>query len=173
LKENHLIRFKKLFTITLTLFVVISIVFLIAKEKRKIESTQKAAKHNENRLKTNEQESEKTDRLNVYYFYTTIRCSSCHKIENYTRKTIESVFKKELDQGTIVFRELNIDKPENKHFIKDFKLYTKSVIVEQRVKGKKRKWQNLEKVWELLNDEIQFSFYIEEEIKNHLREVGL
>jgi len=60
---------------------------------------------------------------------------------------------------------------ENRHFIKDFELYTKQVIVEQIENGKQKKWKNLDKVWDLLGDETEFSMYIQNEVKSTLAEV--
>ena len=39
------------------------------------------------------------DRVEVYYFYTNFRCTSCHKIEQYTKQAIEEYFKDELHSG--------------------------------------------------------------------------
>jgi len=157
---------KKTINIILGLFVAASLVYLIVTELQTPQTEQK---------KTVEKKAEKSedDRLNIYYFHATARCNSCMKIEKFTKTAVETGFEKELANKKIIFKLVNIDKSENKHFIDDFKLYTKSVIVEQIKNGKQKKWVNLEKVWDLLDNETQFSLYIQEEVKKNLDEAKL
>lgn len=101
----------------------------------------------------------------VFYFTGKARCASCHKIENYTKESVEKNFAKELKDGTMVFKMVDIDEPEFSHFIKDYDLFTKSVVVSKVVGGKETAWKNLEKVWSLLNNQDTFMAYIRDEIK--------
>ena len=98
------------------------------------------------------------------YFYTNIRCPSCITIENLTEKTIKTSFKDQLDSGILAWRTINIDGEGNFHFVKDYQLYTKSVIISENKDGKEIRWKNLPKVWELLGEEKKFSKYLKEEI---------
>ena len=100
----------------------------------------------------------------VYYFYTTQRCPSCLKIEKFTKETMETEFSSELKDGTIVFKMVNTDKTENEHFIEDFELYTKSVVLVQPEGDKVIRWKNLPRIWQLLNDPPGFSKYIATEL---------
>jgi len=159
-------KMKKIITIVLGLFVVFSVVFLIAKETMKSEGDS-----TESAQKKTEAASGKQNRVNVYYFHTTFRCPSCNAIENHTKSSVEDHFKKELGSGTVVFKEVNVDLEENKHYIKGFELYTKQVIVEQIKNGKQTKWKNLDQVWKLFRDGQQFSAYIHEEVGDYLKEV--
>lgn len=154
---------KKTISIILGLFIATSIVYLVVTELRNPETKQ------EKKTVENKSENSQPDRLDIYYFHATGRCNSCLKIEKYTRSAIENGFKDELKSGKIVFKMVNIDEPENKHFIKDYELYTKSVIVQQIKKGKPAKWENLDQVWDLLDNETQFSLYIQDEVKKMSR----
>ncbi|MFO7736413.1 MAG: hypothetical protein R6W70_09410, partial [bacterium] len=71
----------------------------------------------------------------------------------------------------VVFKEINVEKDENKHYVEDFELVTKQVIVELIQNGKQTKWKNLDKVWELFRDGQQFSVYIKDEVEEYLKEV--
>ncbi len=106
-----------------------------------------------------------TAKFTVYYFTGKVRCASCHKIENYTKESVEKNFAKELKDGTMVFKMVDIDEPEHSHFIKDYDLFTKSVVVSKTVGGKETAWKNLEKVWSLLNNQDTFMAYIRDEVK--------
>jgi|GEM_PF-1963502 len=101
----------------------------------------------------------------VYYFYTGKRCASCRKIEAYTREAVEKNFQENLKSGRIVWSPLNIELSENAHFMDDYQLFTKSVVVVNQKEGRVLKWKNLEKIWELLNNKAEFIDYITKEVK--------
>lgn len=111
------------------------------------------------------------NRIVVYYFYTTHRCASCLKIEAYTREAVESSFAADLAAGRVVWRPMNTDEESNRHYLKDYKLYTKSVVVVEEINGKQERWKNLPKVWELLGDRPGFLLYIQEETDAYLAEL--
>ena len=104
----------------------------------------------------------------VYYFHTTNRCYSCKIIENWTYDTIQTYFKDELKNKTLKWKPLNVEDESNRHFIKDYKLYSKSIVVSEMDKEKEIRWKNLDKVWQSLRDKEKFSNYIRNEIKSYL-----
>ncbi|MFH1665235.1 MAG: nitrophenyl compound nitroreductase subunit ArsF family protein [Candidatus Omnitrophota bacterium] len=110
-------------------------------------------------------------RLIVYYFHGNVRCANCHKIENYTEGTVENYFKEQLRSGKIVYKMINIEEKGNAHFIKDYELYTKSVVLSLVKDGKEAKYKNLTKVWEYLGNKTAFEDYERKEIKAFLKEL--
>jgi hypothetical protein len=120
------------------------------------------------------QGQETNDRVvRVLYFHSNVRCYSCKKIESLTREAIDEGFGSEIAQGMIEIATLNVEDPGNKHFIKDYQLYTKSVIVSDVSGQKEMRWKNLTRVWELLGDETAFKSYVREEVKKYLSEQKL
>lgn len=113
-------------------------------------------------------ESKPSEKIIVYYFMTTTRCPSCYKIENYTYSCIVDKFSEELSSGKMEWKMVNVDEKENAHFIKDYELFTKSVVLSKQIDGKEVKWVKLEKVWNLLNDQKEFYDYIESEIRKFM-----
>jgi hypothetical protein len=101
----------------------------------------------------------------VYYFMTTQRCPSCMKIEAYTKEAVQLHFADALKKGKIVWSMINIDQTENNHFIEDYQLFTKSVVLVKIRDGKQVEWENLDRVWELLNDKTGFQEYVTDEVK--------
>lgn len=89
----------------------------------------------------------------VYYFHGNQRCYTCNKMENFTKEAVSASFK---DNKNIAFKAVNTDEPENKHFVKDYSLYTKSVILVDD----KGNWKNLDKIWTLVRNEKDFKDYI-------------
>ncbi len=106
----------------------------------------------------------------AYYFHTTYRCAACKKIEAYTRESIEAGFADELANGTLEFHSVNIQEPENKHFVKDYQLYTKSVVICDMEDGHQVEWKNLAKVWQLTINKNEFTNYVQNEINVYLKE---
>ncbi len=98
------------------------------------------------------------------YFHTTLRCPTCHRIETLSEEAIKRTFANELETGTLVWRAINVDESENKHYNADYQLFTKSVIISEVKDGKEIRWKNLDKIWVLVRDEEAFSQYVTSEI---------
>lgn len=108
--------------------------------------------------------------LVVTYFHTTVRCPTCHRIEELSSQVVNLNFAQELKTGNVVWRVINVDEPENKHYNKDYQLYTKSLIISEVKDGKELRWKNLEKIWTLVRNEEKFDNYVKTEIKDWLKE---
>ncbi|MCX5686625.1 MAG: nitrophenyl compound nitroreductase subunit ArsF family protein [Candidatus Omnitrophica bacterium] len=109
--------------------------------------------------------------LEAYYFHGNFRCINCHNMERWTRETIESSFKKEIMSGKLVFQIINTDTKGNEHFMTDYQLYTKSVVLALIKDGKEVRYENLAKVWDHLRSEDGFCRYIKGEIERYLKEL--
>ena len=107
----------------------------------------------------------------AYYFHGNFRCSNCYKIEQYSREAIETYFGSQLKNKRLIFKTVNTDQPENQHYIKDYQLYTKSLVIAEVKDGKQIKWKNLEKVWNYLHDQDKFYQYVKSEIQKYLEEM--
>jgi hypothetical protein len=66
-------------------------------------------------------------------------------------------------------KAVNVQEPRNNHFIKDYRLYTKSVIVSDILKGKEARWKNLQRVWELVRKDKAFKGYVQKEVEEYLQ----
>jgi hypothetical protein len=104
----------------------------------------------------------------VTYFHTTARCASCLKIEDLTDATMTTRFAGPVAEKRIVWRSLNLDEPANAHFVKDYGLYTKSVVVAEVKEGREVRWKNLDQVWHLLGNPESFQAYVEKEVQGFL-----
>lgn len=107
-------------------------------------------------------------KLVVYYLHGTFRCPSCNKIEHLTKEAVEQGFADQIKKGRVELKVLNVEESGNEHFVQDYKLYTKSVILSDLRDGKEAKWKNLDQVWTLLGNEGKFIEYIQKEIKTYL-----
>ena len=107
----------------------------------------------------------------AYYFHGNFRCDNCKKIEEYSRETIERYFAEELKTKKLTFTIINTDLPEHKHFIEDYQLFTRSLVIAEFKDGKQVRWKNLAKVWNYLNDRDAFYEYVKSEIENYLEQM--
>ena len=108
------------------------------------------------------------DKVVAYYFHNTIRCATCLRIESYSKHSIEAGFRPELNSGRVEFHAVNMQLPENKHFVKEFHLSASSLILVHIKNGKQVHWRNLDAVWELVGDLSHFMKYVQFEVKRHL-----
>lgn len=113
---------------------------------------------------------ESTGKIIAYYFHGTFRCYTCNLMEKYSKEAIETNFKDDLATGKFEFKAVNVEERSNEHFIKDYKLYTKSLILSFVKNGKEIKSKNLTKIWEYSRNKQQFFNYVKEEVTNFLKE---
>ena len=104
----------------------------------------------------------------VYYFHGNYRCASCTQIERFTKEAVESGFADQIKSGLVSFKVLNVEKPDNGHFVQDYQLYTKSVVLSLVKSGKEVRFKNLDKVWEYLRDRKRFDDYIRNGVTEYL-----
>jgi hypothetical protein len=110
----------------------------------------------------------RADKVIAYYFHGNYRCASCTKIEKYSHDAISKYFDKEINEGFLTFETVNTDLSENKHFLQDYQLYTKSLVLISVKNNKTLKWKNLDKVWQHLNNQNDFYNYVQTETKKFL-----
>ena len=104
----------------------------------------------------------------AYYFHGDFRCDNCKKIEQYSREAIEKYFADQLKTGELVFKVINMDRPENQHFINDYQLYTRSLVIAEFKGTTQVRWKNLAEVWNNLDDQEAFHDYVKTEIQKYM-----
>jgi hypothetical protein len=113
-----------------------------------------------------ENSNEYKNTILAYYFHGNYRCHTCRTIEALAYKTINDKFAVELQSGEIIWKELNVEQPENRHFIHEFQLYSSSLVIVKKDGKKTVSWKILQDVWRLVRDENKFSDYVTNEIKD-------
>lgn len=154
-------------------FAIGSLAFLAVKESRQWAATSKAAE--QGRAVVGEAApagmpatNTSTTRIVAYYFHTTYRCATCRRIEAYAKEAIETGFAQELKSGRLEWRLVNVELPENEHFIQNYKLVTKSVVLSRIKDGKELEWNNLKLIWKLVGEKAGFVDYIQSEVRKYL-----
>jgi hypothetical protein len=108
------------------------------------------------------------DQVVMTYFISGVRCVSCKKIEELAQATAEQDFAAELASKRLVFRVIDTGEPANAHYMNDYQLTSKTVILSHRVDGRETEWLAMEKVWDLLEDPAGFRAYLAEPIRKFL-----
>lgn len=106
----------------------------------------------------------------AYYFHGAFRCVTCTNMENYAKEAIDSNFKDDLRSGKLEFKEVDVESPGNEHYVKDYQLYTKTLILSYIKDGKEIRSKNLDKIWEYARDRKKFTGYVEEEVRKFMEE---
>lgn len=110
------------------------------------------------------------DEVVAFYFHGDFRCTTCRTIEAYAAEAVNGGFADQIASGSLEWRVVNVERPENKHFIEDFQLVTRSVVLAEYHDGKVVRWQNLDKVWQLVRDKDRFVSYVQNELGGFLGE---
>ena len=121
---------------------------------------------------TSSQVAEKSQNAKViaYYFHGTFRCSTCQTIEKYSKEAIEHYFANELKKGILEFKPLNVEEAENRHYIQDYQLFSKALVISIVKEDKEVTWKNLTDVWKLVTDKDKFFQYVKDEVEKFLKE---
>ena len=106
----------------------------------------------------------------AYYFHGSFRCFTCTNMEKYSKEAIETNFKDALASGALEFKPVNVEERGNEHFVDDYKLYTKSLILSMVKDGKEVRYKNLDKIWQLASNKQKFIAYVTGEIKEFMKE---
>jgi hypothetical protein len=99
----------------------------------------------------------------VYYFHGTSRCQTCRAIEAYADEAVKAAFAAELRSGELQWKPTNVDEAANQHFIQDYQLFTRSLVVTDGSTPKR--FKNLSKVWQLVSDKPAFLKYVQDEVR--------
>jgi hypothetical protein len=154
-------------------FVAVSIVYLVVTERDTRRAAEDTTEHpaaaqapEENNVITPAPDQ----RLVVYYFHGNKRCRTCRTIEAYTAEAIKTGFEDELQSGRLEWKVVNVDDAENEHFVQDYQLTTRTVVLVDIDQGNERKWTKLERVWDLVQNKEEFVDYITENTNTYLAE---
>jgi len=157
--------FRRVLTVSLLLFVAASIVTLVGKELAGKPSPTGPA---QGILPGTPPDGRQ---LVAYYFTGRVRCSSCRKIEAVSRETIEKSFPEELACNRLRFLVVNVDQPENRHFVEEFQLESSSLVLVEMQNGKPLGWKNLPDVWTLVEDDSKLEKYVRDEVASRLERI--
>jgi hypothetical protein len=105
--------------------------------------------------------------LSVYFFHLTARCDACTAVEEHTKKVLDKYFESQIENGTIKFKSINIDKRENKGIIEKYQIsYTSLLLV--RADGTFTDFTNISLNYALMNP-FRFEELLKAEIEKNIK----
>ena len=111
---------------------------------------------------------EDVEKVEVLYFHPRFRCVSCNDIEKYAREVTKDEFAKEMKDGKLVFKSLEIDDPKNKKLVDELGVTGSSLYVVASGDGKREHveiknvwlhWNNPEKCKDIISSELKSVLY--------------
>ena len=168
-------KIRAIVTILLLVVVGLSAAYLVAEKSRgsqqaarasDVSAPQDTVAADKEQDDSGEQKIER--KVIAYYFHGDFRCATCRKIEAYSEEAIKTAFPEKLESGELEWRAVNVDEPDNEHFVKEYELFTRSLVLVEMKDGVQQKWDNLEKVWELVHKKSAFNEYVVENTKTFL-----
>jgi hypothetical protein len=153
---------KKIVTVILLVFVATSVGYMVVRDR----SSQPAVRQDPPQSTSNPAEISPNPQIAVYYFHGDVRCPTCHKLENYAKEALDTYFAQDLADGKIQWKPTNVDTPGNEHFVRDYELVTKSVILSKTVNGQQVVWKNLDQIWQLVREKDKYLEYIRDSVTN-------
>lgn len=103
------------------------------------------------------------EKVEVFLFHRTQRCATCIAIGKLSGQTVEERFGPEVSSGKVVFREVNIDEPENKALAEKFKTSGSSLFI-NAIRNGSDNIQEDAQVWRLTSDSEVFKNYLADKI---------
>lgn len=162
---------KTIVRLVLLTFVVASVSYLIAKKDIWNDEMTKTPSTSSPSVAASETSPALPDHVVAYYFHGNFRCASCKKIEEYSHDAIQMGFAKELKDGKLKFEVINVEEKPNRHFIRDYSLVTKSLVLALKDGEREVRFKNLDLVWQLLGSHDEFVAYVQNEVRGFLGEV--
>ena len=147
---------RNIITILLLAFVAGSVAFLLFKE---------TTPHAESSVQST---MTRTDQVVATYFHGRARCIACQHLQLYAEEALTSGFPRELADGRLVWRTVDISQPQNRHFVADYQLRYQSVIMEQMNGSQVQRWRNLDQIWHKVRDREDYITYVQREVGRFL-----
>jgi len=108
------------------------------------------------------------EKVEVLYFHPRFRCVSCNNVEKFAREVTRDEFAKEIKDGKLVFKSLEIDDPKNKELVRELGVTGSSLYVVASGKGKSEheeiksvwlNWNNPAKCKDIITSELNSVLY--------------
>jgi hypothetical protein len=100
----------------------------------------------------------------AYYFHQTFRCMSCEKMEETAARAIEEHLGPQIKTGQVVWRPVNIDKPEGKVLRQQFNVQASDLVLARMENGRCKEFRKLDELAGLTDRPDAFSKYLVDQI---------
>ena len=91
-----------------------------------------------NAVTVKEQSGKVKDFVEVLYFHGKQRCVTCRSIEQNTKELVEAKFARQMKEGKVVYRVIDISKKENARIAEKYEVTWSSLFLVQHKSGKEK-----------------------------------
>ena len=84
------------------------------------------------------QSGQVNDFVEILYFHGKQRCVMCRSIEQNTKELVEAKFARQMKEGKVVYRVIDISKKENARIAEKYEVTWSSLFLVQHKKGKEK-----------------------------------
>ena len=67
--------------------------------------------------------------VEVYYFHRNRRCGPCRTIENLAKKTMDTYYNQEMQNGDVIFHIVNVEQNENREVAQKFSVVSTALFM--------------------------------------------
>ncbi len=92
----------------------------------------------------------------ILQFHRTERCKFCNDMEAHTNEVLNLFFQDDLQNGKIVFRQINMELPRYEGLRKKYNLFTSTLVLIKLSEGKESRWKILTEAWHLTDKKQEF-----------------
>lgn len=157
---------KKLATISLLLFIVVSVAYFVYDEMRLNSAIKKVAAGSID----SGDPILPGDYVTLYYFHGNIRCQTCLDMESNAKKVLDTYFSSRVEDGALRWQVVNIDLPENYRYVDEYIIMYNTLVIQSYKNGEAGEWKELWKAWDLTEKGEQYIQYVRDEIASFLEE---
>ena len=91
-----------------------------------------------NAVTVKEQSGKVKDFVEVLYFHGKQRCVTCRSIEQNTKELVEAKFARQMKEGKVVYRVIDISKKENARIAEKYEVTWSSLFLVKHKSGKEK-----------------------------------
>ncbi|UCF89349.1 MAG: hypothetical protein JSV70_03680 [bacterium] len=106
----------------------------------------------------------------VYYFHRKFRCQSCDILEFTLQKTLQVTYSDQFIAGKLAMCVINVDQPENRHYLEQFQILSNSVVIVRKRSGVVARYKTLESIWDVSQDREAIDSLLRTEVAAFLSE---
>ncbi|MFC2033088.1 nitrophenyl compound nitroreductase subunit ArsF family protein [Chloroflexota bacterium] len=107
-------------------------------------------------------------KLEIAYFYRIPRCNTCEYAESTIKFTLDQYYAKELQEGKILFKAIDINDKENEAIVEHYDAYTSSMFIKTISNGKE-KIDNIIEIWFYVGKDAEFIQVVDQQISLRLK----
>lgn len=111
------------------------------------------------------------DRLIVYYFHRTMRCTGCINVEEGSFQAVSIDHEEDIADGALEWQSINFEEPEYEHFMAEYDLYSQELILVEMRDGVKIRHAAVAEVWQHWDDKTKIREIVNGLIDEWLKEI--